>query len=278
MYPPAHRTLAILELLADMPDGLALSAIAAELALPKSAAHRLLAGLAERGFVQQHSDTQHYALTLKLAALGFRHLAATRIEEICQPVLNRLARRQRRTRAARGRRRRKMTWVAKAQGALSGLRYDADAGRDVVLHATAVGKAWLASLPEETGAGDRRAHRLRGASAPRSARRADAGRAAPAVARHAQARVRRGRRGRRARRGRDRRRDPRVERAWRAGRRDGQHRRSARAHERGAPERTARRARVRRRRTHRTLAGARTAAARAGHRPRTHAPEAVDVQ
>ena len=150
MYPPAHRTLAILELLADMPDGLALSAIAAELALPKSAAHRLLAGLAERGFVQQHPDTQHYALTLKLAALGFRHLAATRIEEICQPVLNRLA-------ADSGELARlavvdgeKMTWVAKAQGALSGLRYDADAGRDVVLHATAAGKVWLASLPEET--------------------------------------------------------------------------------------------------------------------------------
>ena len=41
-----------------------------------------------------------------------------------------------------------MTWIAKAQGALSGLRYDADTGRDVVLHATAVGKVWLASLPE----------------------------------------------------------------------------------------------------------------------------------
>ena len=150
MYPPAHRTLDILELLAGTPDGLALSAIAGALALPKSVAHRLLAGLAERGFVQQHPDTQHYALTLKLAALGFRHLAATRIEEVCQPVLNRLA-------ADSGELARlavvageKMTWVAKAQGALSGLRYDADAGRDVVLHATAVGKAWLASLPEET--------------------------------------------------------------------------------------------------------------------------------
>jgi len=148
MYPPAHRTLDILELLAGTPDGLALSAIAGELALPKSVAHRLLAGLAERGFVQQHPDTLHYALTLKLAALGFRHLAATRIEEVCQPVLNRLA-------ADSGELARlavvtgdRMTWVAKAQGALSGLRYDADAGRDVVLHATAVGKAWLASLPE----------------------------------------------------------------------------------------------------------------------------------
>jgi DNA-binding IclR family transcriptional regulator len=149
MYPPAHRTLDVLELLAGAPDGLALSTIAVELALPKSVAHRLLAGLVERGFVQQNADTQHYALTLKLAALGFRHLAATRIEEVCQPVLNRLA-------ADSGELARlavvagdKLTWVAKAQGALSGLRYDADAGRDAVLHATAVGKVWLASLAEE---------------------------------------------------------------------------------------------------------------------------------
>ena len=170
MYPPAHRTLDLLELLAGAPDGLALSAIAGALAMPKSVAHRLLAGLAERGFVQQDPDTQHYGLTLKLAALGFRHLAATRIEEVCQPVLNRLA-------ADSGELARlavvdgeKMTWVAKAQGALSGLRYDADAGRDVVLHATAVGKVVARVAARGDGAGDRRAHRLRRVPAPRAAR------------------------------------------------------------------------------------------------------------
>jgi DNA-binding IclR family transcriptional regulator len=42
-----------------------------------------------------------------------------------------------------------LTWVAKAQGARSGLRYDPDMGRDVVLHATATGKAWLATLPSD---------------------------------------------------------------------------------------------------------------------------------
>ncbi len=94
--------------------------------------------------------TQQYALTLKLASLGFRHLAATRIEEVCQPVLDRLAADSgelARLAVVDGER---LTWIAKAQGALSGLRYDADAGRDAVLHATAVGKAWLATLPEAT--------------------------------------------------------------------------------------------------------------------------------
>ena len=148
MYPPAHRTLDILELLAEAPAGLALSAIGARLTLPKSAAHRLLSGLCERGFVEQLAANQHYALTLKLASLGLRHLAATRIEDIGQPVLERLALQTgelARLAVVEGEH---MTWVAKAQGALSGLRYDADTGRDVILYATAVGKAWLASLPE----------------------------------------------------------------------------------------------------------------------------------
>jgi len=149
VYPPATRTLDILELLAESPDGLALSAIGAKLKLPKSAAHRLLTGLAERGFVRRQGDSSQYALTLKLASLGFRHLASTRIDEIAQPVLDRLAAdcgELARLAVVDGER---MTWVAKAQGTLEGLRYDADAGRDVVLHATAVGKVWLASLPEK---------------------------------------------------------------------------------------------------------------------------------
>lgn len=149
MYPPAHRALDILELLSEAPGGRAQSAIGTRLALPKSAAHRLLSGLCERGFACQDAANQHYALTLKLAALGFRHLAATRLEEVCPPVLDRLAAMSGELARLAVVKRDGMTWIAKAQGALSGLRYDADAGRDVILHATAVGKAWLASLPGE---------------------------------------------------------------------------------------------------------------------------------
>ncbi len=148
MYPPALRILDIVALLSEAPYGLPLSSVAATLALPKSAAHRLLTGLCDRGYARQLPESRHYALTFKLAALGFRQLAATRFDEVCQPVLDRLATASgelARLAVVEGER---MTWVAKAQGALSGLRYDAHAGREVVLHATAVGKIWLASLPE----------------------------------------------------------------------------------------------------------------------------------
>lgn len=149
VYSPAQRCLDIVELLADAPDGIALSAISLKLGVPKSATHRFLTLLGARGFVRQDAVTQHYRLTLKLTALGARFLAGTHLTDAAQPVLDALAARSgelARLAVVEGP---GMTWVAKAQGALSGLRYDPDAGRDVLLHATATGKAWLASLPEE---------------------------------------------------------------------------------------------------------------------------------
>jgi len=147
--PALDRALEILELLADEAEGLPLTRIGERLGLPKSATHRLLAALAERGHVAQDEATQRYHLTLKFATLGFRFLSATRLTEVCQPVLDRLA-------AETGELVRlalvdgsAMTWVAKAQGARAGLRYDPDTGHGVILHATASGKAWLATLDED---------------------------------------------------------------------------------------------------------------------------------
>src|SRR5690349_16701956 len=81
----------ILEVLAEVSAGLPLTEIAHRAKLAKSATHRLLNTLSERGLVTQEEATQHYRLTMRLAALGFRFLAETRITEICQPVLDRLA-------------------------------------------------------------------------------------------------------------------------------------------------------------------------------------------
>ncbi|HEX4885019.1 MAG TPA: IclR family transcriptional regulator C-terminal domain-containing protein, partial [Casimicrobiaceae bacterium] len=84
----------------------------------------------------------------KLPALAFRFVAGTGVSDIAQPVLDSLAQRTgelARLAVVDGE---TLTWVAKAQGAPRGLRYDDEAGREVVLHATATGKAWLACLPE----------------------------------------------------------------------------------------------------------------------------------
>lgn len=143
------RTFDVLERLAERERGLSLGVLARELDLPKSAAHRLLTALVDRGYVRQDEPNGPYALTLKVVGLGFRHLAATGLVDVCQPILDRLARATGelvRLAVADGD---GLLWVGRAQGAHSGLRYDPEMGDKVVLHVTASGKAWLAAMPDE---------------------------------------------------------------------------------------------------------------------------------
>jgi IclR family transcriptional regulator, acetate operon repressor len=144
-----ERVLDILSLLSDQPQGLPISEISRRLDLPKSGVHRLLSVLVSRGLAVQDDYSQRYRMTVKLAAIGFRFLAASGITEICQPSLDRLAARTgelARLALVEGD---ALIWIAKAQGALTGLRYDPDMGQAVVLHATSTGKAWLATMDEE---------------------------------------------------------------------------------------------------------------------------------
>jgi IclR family transcriptional regulator, acetate operon repressor len=143
------RCLSLIEMLAGAPDGMSLGALAERLDLPKSATHRLLQTLATRGYVNQDAASQGYALSLKVALLGFRYLDARRLPDVAQEALDRLAQdcgEYCRISVAEGE---SLVWIARAQGAKLGLRYDPPMGGEVVLHATATGKAWLATLPEQ---------------------------------------------------------------------------------------------------------------------------------
>ncbi|HVO87011.1 MAG TPA: IclR family transcriptional regulator [Casimicrobiaceae bacterium] len=143
------RSLSVLETLSAAPAGLSLSALAQRIGLAKSAAHRLLQTLAVRGYVYQDPRSQHYCLSLKLALLGFRYLDARRLPDLVQGALDRLAQETGeycRIAIVEGD---GLAWIARAQGARMGLRYDPPMGREVVLHATATGKAWLATLAED---------------------------------------------------------------------------------------------------------------------------------
>ena len=144
-----ERALEILEALTVRPDGLSLTAIAEQLAMPKSAAHKLLATLIARHYVAQDPMTQHYRPTMHIVSLGFRQLGATKLPDVCQPILDELANHTEelvRMTVVDGD---SLVWVAKAQGAKDTLRVDPIMMRPVVLHATATGKAWLATLPEK---------------------------------------------------------------------------------------------------------------------------------
>ncbi|MGQ3281513.1 IclR family transcriptional regulator [Bosea sp. (in: a-proteobacteria)] len=143
-----ERALKVLESLSGEPDGVDLSILASRLDLPVSATHRLLATLVERGFVSQDAATGAYGLSLKLAQLAFRDLDLRGLPDVGQIALDALARRTREYCRLAVVEDEDLVWIARAQGATAGLRYDPPMGAGIVLHATATGKAWLASLPE----------------------------------------------------------------------------------------------------------------------------------
>ncbi|MFC3607235.1 IclR family transcriptional regulator [Stutzerimonas tarimensis] len=143
-----ERAVGILECLASQPGGMALQALADSLQIPKSAAHRMLAELARLGYVRQDARSSHYLLTTRLVAIGLRYLGNSGAD-IVQPILDRLAEQSGELVRLGVIEASRLVWIAKSQGARSGLRYDPDMGRDAPLFPTASGHAWLASLDDE---------------------------------------------------------------------------------------------------------------------------------
>jgi IclR family transcriptional regulator, acetate operon repressor len=144
-----ERTLGILELLARHGEGLELGAIAEQLNIPRSAVHRLLADLVRLGYVRQARGHGDYLLTTKLVSMGLSYLSNTGIVDIAQPLLNQLAESSGelvRLSVVDGDR---LTWVARAQGARQGLRYDPDMGSDARLSCSSSGWAWLSTMNDD---------------------------------------------------------------------------------------------------------------------------------
>ena len=144
-----ERTLAILEYLAGQAASTPLAFIADELDIPRSACHRLLADLVRLGYVRQVREQGDYVLTTKLVGLGLSFLSASGIVDIAQTILDRLAELSGelvRLAIVDGDR---LTWVAKAQGSRSGLRYDPDMGMDTILSCSATGHAWMLTMSDE---------------------------------------------------------------------------------------------------------------------------------
>jgi IclR family acetate operon transcriptional repressor len=145
-----EKSLAILEYLSARPGGAPLAAIADDLCQVRSGCHRALQELVRYGYVRALPLRGDYALTTKLASLGLSFLSKSGVVDIAQPVIERLARATEelvRLAIVDGER---LTLVAKAQGAKSGLLYDPDMGIELRLSCSAAGHAWLMTLPEET--------------------------------------------------------------------------------------------------------------------------------
>jgi len=142
-----ERAFSLIESLTSEPRGLPMQTLSEQLDIPKSATHRMLAELIRLGYVRQNPENSRYLLSTRLVAQGFRYLANSGAD-IVQPILDDLAQKSGelvRLGVIDGER---QTWIAKSQGARSGLKYDPDMGRDAPLFYSASGHAWLASLSD----------------------------------------------------------------------------------------------------------------------------------
>ncbi|MNQ12170.1 Acetate operon repressor [compost metagenome] len=144
-----ERALAVMEHLSSRPEGVPLASLAQQLEIPQSAAHRLLTDLCRCGYVRQIRDHGDYALTARVASIGLSYLAATGIVDIAQPLVDRLADISGELVRLAIVDNERLTWVAKAQGARHGLRYDPEMGSDARLSCSASGHAWMLTMSDE---------------------------------------------------------------------------------------------------------------------------------
>lgn len=143
-----ERCVEVVELLSTGRAPMRLTDVAQALDLPKGAAHRLLHELCALGWVEQDGAEGPYRLTLRFGLLGNRVLQARGLSDLTQPVLDRLAAQTRelvRLTVATGD---ALVWLGSAQGAPPGLVYQPAMDGTLVLHATANGKAFLATLDD----------------------------------------------------------------------------------------------------------------------------------
>ncbi|OYD60156.1 UNVERIFIED_ORG: IclR family transcriptional regulator [Burkholderia sp. CF145] len=147
------RSLQAIELLAREARWMRMSDIAAELELEKGPAHRVLAQLCEQGWAEQDEQTSQYRLTLKLSLLGQRYLHGLGLPGLVQPILDEVAAQchelVRLTVVSEG----TLAWFAASQGAAPGLMYSPSMHSPIALHATSVGKVWLAAMSNDEAIG-----------------------------------------------------------------------------------------------------------------------------
>ncbi len=143
-----RRAMNALEQLAAARYGLSVTELANAARLSKATVFRILASLQSAGYVEQEPQSQRYRLTLRIASLAFAFIDTMGFEDICQPYLTELARETGELVQLAVVQGDEMIFVAKAEGNQR-VKVVPLLGRRVTLHASAAGKVWLASLPEE---------------------------------------------------------------------------------------------------------------------------------
>jgi DNA-binding IclR family transcriptional regulator len=142
------RTLTMIEALSAHRGGATITALAAELSLPKSSVFRMLNTLLEFGYVRQDPTTERYALGPR-----FLHLAASvehgsDLRALAHPLLVELSELTTETVHLAVRVGDHMVYIDKIDSPRSVV-MASRVGQQVPLHSTALGKAYLSAMPPD---------------------------------------------------------------------------------------------------------------------------------
>jgi len=143
-----QRAMAMIDAISRAPHGLTVTELSETLRINKGLVHRVLASLTADGYVYKDELTQRYRLTSKLLGLAFRYVRSLEMYDLVQPILRRLAHDTGELAELNWLHRGRLVLVAKAESPRRVKVVDYF-GEELVLHASAGGKAWLANLPED---------------------------------------------------------------------------------------------------------------------------------
>jgi DNA-binding IclR family transcriptional regulator len=143
-----ERTLDIIETLSAHKTGVGVTTLSKELKLHKSTVHRLLTTLMLRKYVEQDTETSKYRLGMRLFELGNAVLSKLDIRQHAMPYLRQLWRETGETIGLAIVDQYKVLYVDVLE-TLERVGVKSNVGERMPLHASACGKTWLASLPDE---------------------------------------------------------------------------------------------------------------------------------
>lgn len=143
-----NRVISLFELLGERKTPMRLMEIAQALDIPKSTAHGLIQTLMSRGLIVKDETTQRYRMGTRLFALAAAGLQVAELRELARPVMEELSRETQSTCNLAVLDGHSVMYLEKVEDPKSLVRVITHIGARLPAHATSLGKALVAGLPQ----------------------------------------------------------------------------------------------------------------------------------
>src|SRR5579871_685449 len=143
-----ERALAMLEAVAQEPDGLSNAEISRKLQIPKSSASYILRTLERQAYLNRDSDSGKYRVGLKILSLSRGALSGIDVREVALPIMRHLMEKTNLTCHLAILDGPDAVYIEKVEPQ-GFIRMDTWVGRRMRVHATSVGKSLVAHIPRE---------------------------------------------------------------------------------------------------------------------------------